>query len=252
MEHLQRFTGANRSCTEGLAKRRNRNTNKQQQQQPSQQAAAALCSCVQLAQLAQAGDIQHPMLQQPQQEAGQAFTWQLPADVASTDPAAHYAMGASTECYNPNRSYSADLSGLVDCSIETASCGDASDGFEGLTDADLEAMIEQELHAAAAELAAGAAATGGYNAGIDQQVTAAVLPTGEAGAVTALPVAAAAVSASAMQAAAAAAAAHHARLQMLMAEYAELSAALQELQQLQQANGTMYEAGSGNATMSCF
>jgi hypothetical protein len=235
MEHLQRFTGAKRSCKQGLAKRRTRHVNKQQE--PTQHGVAP-CSCAELAQLAQAGVLLHPvphqqLLQQQQQQVGPASPWQLPAGFTPTEATTDYAEQVSR--YSQGSGYTASLSGMADCSLDGVSCGDVSDdSLEGLADAELEAMIEHELRAAAAALpAAAGAATGGDTASTMQQMPAAVLPTNAA-----LPVA---------TAAAIAIAAQHARLQMLMAEYAELGAALQ---QLQQASGLMRQAGSGSVTTS--
>jgi hypothetical protein len=178
--------------------------------------------------------------QQQQQQMGQAFAWM---------PASLYSQGSGD---------TADLSGLIEISLNAVSCEDLSDSFDGLADAELEAMIEHELRAAAA-LPIEMAAAGGYTASMTQQMQ--MLPMGTAAAAVALPTGAWAAPAAPAPAAAmgalnvravadaADAAAQYVRLQSLRAEYAELSVALR---QLQQAAGMLRQADSGHATMGYF
>uniref|UniRef100_A0A383W517 SBP-type domain-containing protein n=1 Tax=Tetradesmus obliquus TaxID=3088 RepID=A0A383W517_TETOB len=240
MEPLQCFEGANRSCRQGLARRRAKNASKQQ---AAGQKSATRCGCAQLAPAAAQHTLPH--LQQQQQQREQmmtpislAFAWQPQAGWAPAEAAAHCAMQPrQNSLLSQGSGTTANLSGEMFFSPDIASCGDTCGSLDSLVDAELEALIERELRAAAVTPCE-AAAGGGYTASMMQQVPAAMPPPGAVAAPAAAGV-------PAMDAAAA----QHAKLLSLMAEYAELSAALQ---QLQQDAGVLRQADSGSVTTSFF
>jgi hypothetical protein len=238
MEHLQRFTGANRSCEQGLAKRRARNAHRQPQHVNGSQATSS-CGCGKLT--------DHVGAQQQERElADAAIAWQLQAtwnatcvpdmpDMPCKVPfeASFCSLGAAAAAAVATSSGAG--AGAGGYSYAAPNCDDGSlehaGSLDSMTDAELEAMIESELLLAATalpgELPAGAA---GYNAGMP----AAVLPMQAE--LAAAPAAESDVSA--MQHAA-----QNARMHSLMGQLAELSATLQ---QLQQAVGLQPGAESGS------
>jgi hypothetical protein len=199
MELLKRFAGANRSCKRGLARRRARYTHQHEQAQ-----------------------------QQQQQQRDMVDAWQVHSDWAPAEQVPPYQkeeVSDHSQGYRqPASLAAADMVGAVGFSYEPPSCGEGSGSLEGLIDAQLEAMIEDEL------LAAAAAAIPGDAAGLAMRNTGMLLQMPvEVASVRAPPAAAAAA------AARVGASMHHDaqnfRLHSLMGQLAELSATLQQLQQ---------------------
>jgi hypothetical protein len=219
-----------------MAERRARNTHRHQQQRQqvnsSQGTSASSCDHM-------TGHVALQPAAEEQELVDAAIAWQLQATWGSTEPDR-----PDMPCQVP---FDASLRSLTEAATSSAaaadgfsydapSCDDGSLEYSGsldsMTDAELEAMIEDELLLAAAALPseqpAGAA---GCNAGMHVELPA-VAP------MHAEPAAAAASDASAMQRDA-----QNARLHSLLGRLAELSATLQ---QLQQAVGLHLSAESGS------